>query len=563
MKADVELHWQSILPNSKPMKLEAASLTYHEVTSEIWLKPWGRLTRENSVVEGQDCVVHLQDGTIRQVEASKAHGTDTYPNRKLDYSAAELWVDYNADGVVEKVTGQNDAQLKSTSSNSETDVSGYRVELHFTPQDSDSVLTTVSAAGHALISSKPLPVPGRQLSETHTLRSETVDMKMREGGRDIQTVTTGAAGTLEFFPNLPAQHHRTLDGNNFLISYAPQNRIESFRATDAKTRTDPSEEEQRRKRPPSFTASRVFLASFDPATSRMSRIEQTGDFTYEEGGRRARAAKATLDSEPEIMVLDTSARISDPTGATSATRIRMDQRTGNFTAEGDVHSNRLPDNNNKKANSELFSGDEPIQAVARKMDSSNRNQLIHYEGGAVLWQGANRIQADAIDVDREHHALTAAGNVVSNLWETDPKRPTVAPVITVVHAPHLVYTDDNRLAVYTGGVLLNRANMRVNSRELRAFLSGEGGDSRLEKAYADGAVTIVQVASDRTRTGTAEHSEYYTADQKVILRDGEPQLVDTLKGSTRGTELTYFANDDRLLVTGAPDHPVKSRIRRR
>ncbi len=204
-----------------------------------------------------------------------------------------------------------------------------------------------------------------------------------------------------------------------------------------------------------------------------------------------------------------------------------------------------------------------------------------------MWQGANRIQADTIDLDRQKRTLIADGRVVTNLWEQPqapaPKTQGVAPkaqsaakpptpspvprppspVLTVVHAKRLVYTEQDRLAHYTGGVILTRPALRVKSAQLRAFLAESGSDSRLDKAYADGQVEIVQNAPGRTRTGTAEHAEYFTADQKVVLRGGEPQMIDTLRGSTRGTELTYFANDDRLLVNGAPEKPVSTRISRK
>jgi lipopolysaccharide export system protein LptA len=135
----------------------------------------------------------------------------------------------------------------------------------------------------------------------------------------------------------------------------------------------------------------------------------------------------------------------------------------------------------------------------------------------------------------------------------------------VVHAAHLVYTDENRLAVYTGGVLLNRPGLQVKGKELRAFLAESGADSRLEKAFADGAVEIVETAPDRTRTrtGTGEHAEYSTDVQKVVLRGGRPKLVDSVKGSMQGDELTYFANDGRLLGSGSPQQPTNSRIRRK
>jgi lipopolysaccharide export system protein LptA len=214
----------------------------------------------------------------------------------------------------------------------------------------------------------------------------------------------------------------------------------------------------------------------------------------------------------------------------------------------------------------MLSGDEPMEAQAARMVSTNRNRTIHYEGNVSLWQGANRLQGSVVDVDRENQTLAADGNVVSNLWEQpkdDAKKKSSAPVLIVVRAPHLIYTDKDHLATYSGGVRLDRPGMQVNSKELRAVLADSNADSRLQKAFADGSVTIVQKAPDRTRTGTGEHGEYYPDDEKVILRGGQPSMVDSLKGETHGAELTYFANDDRLLVNGSGDQPAKSRIRRK
>ena len=74
---------------------------------------------------------------------------------------------------------------------------------------------------------------------------------------------------------------------------------------------------------------------------------------------------------------------------------------------------------------------------------------------------------------------------------------------------------------------MNRPNLQVKAREIRAFLADSGADSRLEKAFADGAVQIVQTLPDVTRTGTAEHSEYYTGEQKVILQGGDAEVADS------------------------------------
>jgi lipopolysaccharide export system protein LptA len=574
LKQDVTMHWTPVGPHAKPMTIEAASLYYREVESEIWLKPWGRMTRENTVVEGQDATVKLQDDgqghkSIRTIDATHAHGSDTYPKRRLQYEAEGLHMDFDENGAAQKIVGDDKAKLVDTGETSETTVTAHHVELNFTPGETESVLNTVNATGNGVVTERPLPAAGRQLTETHVLRSDTLDLKMRPDGREIESVATRAPGTLEFLPNQPTQHHRILNGKDMVIAYGAQNRVESFRAADVRTQTDPSAEDvqKKRNRAVSYTTSRQIATRFDPKTSKMSVIEQTGDFTYDEGDRKARAAKGSLDSEQNVLVLDTGARMSDATGSTTADRIRMDQRTGDFTAEGHVNSSRMPDKDQKK-NSEMLSGDEPMHAQARKMDSSNHNRKLHYEGNVVMWQGANTIKADVIDLDREKKGLIADGHVITNLWEEpkdEQKKKTTTPVMTEVHAPHLEYTEADRLAVYSGGASLARPNLHVKSHQIQAYLADSGADSRLEKAFADGAVEIHQTSGQGvTYNGTAEHSEYYTGEQKVILQGGVPKMVDSKGNTTIGPGgLTYYVNDDRLLVNGSDGKPANSRLVRK
>jgi len=577
MKQDVEIHYKPATPNGKPMIIEAGSLLYREAGATIDLSPWGRLTRDRMVVEGDNPEIQLQNHEIHHVHTAHAHGVNDDPGRKLQYAADDLSMEFNDHGEIQKIVGQGNAKLVSYQATSETTVTAEHVELAFDVQNHESLLTQVAATGHGVVSSKPLPAPGREPSETHVLSSDNLEMKMRPGGKDIDWVAAHAPGTLEFLPNVPAQHHRVLTGNNMRIAYGAENRIDTFRATDVQTLTDPNADERKRNRGQSKTSSREIVARFDPGSSHMASMEQTGNVQYAEGDRQAVAAHATLDNDKNVIVLEHAARMWDSTGSTSAELIRMDQRTGDYSADGNVSSSRMPEKDPKK-NSQMLSSDEPLQAQARRMVSTDRNKVIHYEGNVAMWQGASRIQADIVDLNREKRQLVADGHVVSNLWE-EPKADSnksaganqnagqkkAGPgVLTVVRAPHMAYTDDNRLAVYSGGVELKRTDMDVKCKELRAYLAEQGADSRLERAFADGAVEIRQNVSGRVRTGTADHSEYYTADQKVILRGGSPKLVDSLKGNTiqASQQLTYYANDDRLIGEGAQGQPVQSRIDR-
>jgi lipopolysaccharide export system protein LptA len=580
MKSAVEIHWQSPGPHAKPMKIEAGSLNYFETKSEIWLSPWGRVTRDNSVVEGQNAVIHLQEGrTIRLVEARNAHGTDSFPKRKLQYQADQLWVDFNDDGQVSNVLAQTNARMVSDGEASQTTVTANKVQMEFATGSGESVLRKVVTTGNSQVEARPKPLPGRTLPESQILRSDAIDMTMRADGKEMDRVVTRSPGSLEFLPNLPVQHHRRMEGQTMTIVYGPDNQIDTFDSTGVKTVTDPTAAEKKRNRGVAVTTSKELRAKFEPKSSRLATMEQWGDFTYEEGDRHARSVKASLDSAQNIMRLEMAARIWDPSGSTAADRIRMDQRTGDYTAEGHVSSSRLPEQGKKKG-SGMLSGDEPLQAQAQKMDSANRNRVIHYQGKVTMWQGANRIQAEAVDINREKHTLVADGNVVSQLWaqpkddapeaagkpqagtarhsaQTKKKAPA-NPVLTVVRAPRLTYSDESRLAYYSGGVHLRRPGLEVKSRELRAWLADSDADSSLDHAFADGNVLMVLTGPLWTRTGTGEHGEYYEDDQKVIMRGKPALLVDSQGRRTRGDELTYFSNDDRLLVNGAPERRTDS-----
>jgi lipopolysaccharide export system protein LptA len=399
-----------------------------------------------------------------------------------------------------------------------------------------------------------------------------LNLFMKPGGRDLERVVTHTPGTLEFLPNQIARHRRVLKSSEMDIRYGQKSEIQSFHAVNAQTETHPSEDERKKKKPNlavAFTTSKVLDAVFDEK-AQLKQMKQTGDFRYVEGPRKAQAESATLENERNVMNLETKARVSDDAGSTAGDHIELQQNTGDFDAKGHVSTTRLPDE--KKTSSDMLDSEEPTQGLADRVTSANRNHLIHYIGNAVVWQSSNRIQADRIDIDRDKKSLVADGQVISQFEDKkkeDPKKKAKpeagTPIFTIVKSQHMTYTDADRQAVYTGGTNFWRAGLTVKSATLKSFLndSKSDADSRINHAIADGAVEIVQAGKDRQRVGNSEHAEYYTDEGKIILTGGEPQLKDSLRGTTRGDRLTYFTEDDKLIVDGAPQKPVKTELRKK
>ena len=553
LKSAVLIHLKPKHPGAKPTQIEGAHVIYLEKESKIVFFDWCKLTRENLTFNAGMSVAILDQRHLKQVEADNAWGVQNDPDRKVEYRAEHLNVLVNPQGQVTNLVAERKAHLVSTSDTARTDVKAEHLQLDFNATAKDSTLTRAVATGKAVVDSNPIAKPNAPVGDTRILRSEVIEMRMRPGGKEIDNAETQGAADLEFVPNRPGVPHRTLKGSKVWVTYAPGNRIQTFRSVNVTTRTD-NPPKNNKPQPPVITASQEFRAEFDPKTQQMSRIEQNGNFRYQEGDRKAQSDKGTLDQAAGMMTLLGAARVVDPAGSVLADRIVMNQKTGDFDADGHVNSVRLPDK--KGASSAMLNNDEPMQAKADRMISRDKNQLIHYEGKVVAWQGANRIQSDKLDIDRDGGRMKATGGVVSQFVDkpkSDAKgaKPAAAsPAFTIVKAPEMTYTEEERVAVYKGGVLLNRPNLAVKSRELKAFLKDKDADSSLDKALLDGGVNFVQAAAGRSRVGTSEHGEYYAGEEKIILERGQPKVVDSLEGTTEGEKLTYFANDDRLLVNG-------------
>jgi lipopolysaccharide export system protein LptA len=608
MNGQVDMHLVGKGKRSKPMRVQAERLVYQEFASKIFLGPWSKLTRENTVVDAAGSIINLKEKQLDTIDADHAHGVDSYPKRHLKYAADSLHLVYGEDGELQKLTGTGNANLTSESKGSETNVKANSVDLFFEPDGNDNVLRRTLANGNASVENKPEPQPGGKLAESKVIKSETIELKMRKGGHELEQVDSRVPATLELLPNQPSQHHRILHGAEMTILYGPQNQIQSFRSTKVTTETyplpPPPPKPGQKPKPQTLiiakTASENMTAEFEPKTGQMKRMKQWTNFTYEEGESHATGDSAYLDNSTNIMDIDKTARVWDATGSTNGDHIKLNQTTGDFDAQGHVSTTRMPDT--KKSASALLDDSQPSQGAADHVWSGNKNRLVHYEGHAALWQTGNRIQADKIDIDRDKKILVATGNVVSEFIDQDkgpaaapparaaaapqpapspvaakpeadgsipappPAKPAGKPVVyTIVHAAKLVYTDTARLADYTGKVEMKRPDMTVKSDQMQAFLNPKDSkdDSRLHHMIADGSVEIWDKAIDRTRTSKGDHGEYYTEDSRIVVRGNNANMVDSKKGDIVGQELTYYSDDERLIVKGEPRQPVKSRLHRK
>jgi lipopolysaccharide export system protein LptA len=603
MKSQVSLDWVGGGPLENKMHVEAGDLVYKEAEQKIYLSPWSKLQRQSMRIEAQGSVVTLQDGVLHQIDSVHPLGSDDRPGRHVDYSASTMTALFDEDGNLVQIRGNQDAKVTSSQPGARTTLTGDKADLRFalnTSEDedgeqvTDSSLHLVMADGHAVALSEPVPRAGVLPAETRLLRSEHIELEMSPGGQDVKEIRTSTQAQLEFKPNQTSQVHRTLDASHLRILYGEDSYVDTFLAWNVATHTDKPAVTAKAGGagpvPPALTWSDLMTAHFAPKTNQIATIDQTGNFRYEEGTRRASAKNAFLEQASNRITLTDSAKVLDDSGSAAADCILMNQLNGDMDATGHVLSTHAPDKNQKPGTSMLDTG-EGMQAQADQMKTRENNSRIHYQGNVVMWQGGNRIAAKQIDIDRDQQTLHAWGDVLSELLDNKNQDSTSAAttlqggatavpistnapataLYTIVRAPELEYRDDVREALYSGGVTLVRDKMTVKANQMRAFLtpkpapgSTATNDSSLDHAFANGNVVITELLlGNRLRSGKAEHGEYYTKDDKVVLSGGDPQMEDSVKGVTKGRELTYFSGDDHLIVKGESKKTAFTRMKKK
>jgi len=583
----VMVHLMSKDPKGRPMNVETEDLLYSEVASTVKLGPWAKLTRDQTVMLAGLTTVNLTKTAddhrkLDYIEAPSAQGTDKQKGRNLNYAADLVKAYYNEHGEVERLEANGNARLISQSKAGETTMSGNRLNLFFTATAEDSVLSSAQARGNALLESKPLPDPAGLTADTKNLRSDSVDVFMKPDGKELDHISTLAPGTMEFLPNQATRSRRLVKSDRMLVHYGANNEIQSFHADTASTETHPSKDEIAKKKKTAtdiaVTSSKTLDTTFDEK-GQVKQILQTGNFRYAEGVRKAQADNAVMDNAKNMMDLEAHARIADDTGSTTANHIQIDQATGEFDARGSVATTHLPDTKpdgsaQKGSDSGMLDPGEAMQGKADHVVSASHGTVLHYIANAQVWQGASRITADQIDIDRKAKTLVADGHVFSQLQDKAKPlpdgKPGPMPPTTLVRSQKMVYTDANRLAVYTGDVTMLRVGLTVKCATLQAFMNdgkpvdGKTPDSRIDHALADGKVEIVQIVAARQRIGTSDHGEYYTEEGKIILTGGRPHVKDSQTGEFDGEKLTYYTNDDRLQGEGGgPKKQIEGHILRK
>jgi lipopolysaccharide export system protein LptA len=197
----------------------------------------------------------------------------------------------------------------------------------------------------------------------------------------------------------------------------------------------------------------------------------------------------------------------------------------------------------------MLKDDRPVNVTGASLDYDGGNSLATYTGGARLWQDDTTIQGDTITLDEKSGDLKATGGSglvrsAFTLDQVDQKTGQPTRVPSVASAKDLHYEDALRRATYTTEAHVNGPQGDCHAVKIELYFAEAA--NTLERAEAYQSVRLLSEA----RTATGQRMTYFAKEEKYVMTGAPVTTVDEECRETTGKTLTFWRSTDRILVDG-------------
>jgi len=531
-----------------PVLITSSSLEFRRSEDALRLAGPARVEQDSQTLTAGMLELQL-DAAMRPSRAvatknPEIAGRDVRGNVSL--AAGRMSANLSPNGTVQKLSADDNVRGQTNGSEGMDHFSAQHVQVVMDASGAQSEPRDFLAQGNVKLETKGSNSEGHLATES--LRAELSPNKNNhEAG--IRSAETLAPGKLEL---VKPTENVEIDGGKLNAIFGAQNEITELRGASGVSvrRTSPS-------KPMETSSAQTLLAKFGP-DGNWQTIEEDGDVKFEQGEKRGTATTAQLVSATNQLILSGTACVEDSSSHLQASKIQLNQVTGEVHASGNVVASfseqKGASSPNPMTDAAQISADEMDGTSAGKLSNSDSATTGHavFTGHARMWQGSGVLQARTIEFWQDEQRAEARGSVFGEFVEA-PHRNTgnekpqtkLTPVLWQVHAPKADYWSDAGKMEWSNGVDARSSEGTVQSQTVQMFFSrAENNQQTLERAVGTGNVRIEQ----NGRIGTAERGEYIARDGKFVLSGGQPILTDSSGNTTAGHELTFFLANDSILV---------------
>ena len=285
----------------------------------------------------------------------------------------------------------------------------------------------------------------------------------------------------------------------------------------------------------------------------------TGAVKFEEQGLQAAAGEARYDPAAGSLRLSgveggVVPRVADDQVTIDANTIDVALQGRLMKAAGGVKTmlraskSKLPG---------LLKQDQPANVNADALDYQGAAGQAIYTGNATMWQGETAVRADKVVIDQSKGDFLGSGNARSTI--------VLDTGVSVAHAADIRYDDTAHTITYlstpnAAGAITAQAQLSGPQGDLRGdriqvILAPTGGHVTRLEAY-----TNVSLKLD-TRSAVGERLTYFADDDRYLMSGAGTKSVKVVEScrETTGRTLTFFKSTDRIIVDGNEEIRTQTR----
>jgi len=548
------------------VRLSATHLRYAKSDQQVELAGPVHATEGDRQVDAGHAVLYLdkQNRLTRALLDTGAQAVDKSGGASRNAQAAKVEAKFDpATGDLANLDASGNVHMQSQlKSGGVSAITADRAHIsfvgaHFHPAKGD-------ASGNVHLTSESTPVrakaranvtgsgPGPGGLSREELEASDLEFSFRPADETLNEAQTVGPGTLDLVSGDPKTGNRIIRATQFQMAFDARSRLKDLHGSGpTRVLFEPAASAPRGTLAMESRGDNL-QATLDPASGALQSMRQAGHFEFIDADRHATADRADYSSEGDFLTLNGDPVISDPANRIRADRAVMHLATN--AAEGVGHVSSTHEGELQQAGQTGTAGNaEVTNVLADRVTADRTRQIFRYDGHVRAWRGADVIQAPALDVFRLERRIVADSGVITSDLEPSPPRkgpqaPTAATRPVTIRADRFEYRDLEHKATYRGHVRMDSSGTTLECDRLDAYFTAPepAQPSQLDRAVADSNVVMLEPG----RRCTGNHADYLAREGKVVMTGGPPSLYDAQKGFTTGRSLTFFTQDDSLIVDG-------------
>lgn len=539
--------------NPAPAKPETKKPTTIRSDSAVLEKKEHRITFDGGaiVTQGTDelratRMVSYTDAT-NHLERVEARGNSQLTQaEKGEIKSPDMDFFFNESHQLSKAVATGGAYSRSLGPDPAREASADNIEAAFVDGPRGSVIDSLKAGPSAVIKMHAPAAANVRVNPTEReLTADEVTMQFFPDGRNIKLADAVGSAVMTITPvrAVRGADKKTIRAPRMnAIFFDEGNRVKSFTATDG-VRVE-LEALLANSRPLRVTTSKTARADFLEDSQDIDHVSQDGNFKYNEGDRNALADRAVYDGQNEVLNLrGKRPMVWDAKGRTQADEIDYDRGRDETHARGDVRTTYYSRESSNDS-TPFKNTKSPIFITSERADARNEDGVAVYTINARGWQDDNFVKADRIELYQDDQRMVAIGNVESALYqvkrETSPGKREEVPGFAT--AERMTYSDTDRKVHYEGSVKARQGTDRIDASAVDVYLKQDVNE--VDHMNAEGNVVLTQPG----RRGVGDKLAYSSDDGRAVLSGRAARVDDVEKGSTMGSQLTFYSHDDRVSV---------------